>query len=128
MLHYNTTVDTNPQCTHTYVHISQQLDPLADTEQQETLYTNEVDASLFTTEKSTQCAFNITPSNLEIESQEDINDTPTTTLVFISTVNINIETYLEMHIYSIMILMHLLQRQIHSIITTRVTKPLLVFT
>ena len=40
------------------------------------LYTNEADASLFTTDTCTQCAFNIAPSNLETESQEDINDTP----------------------------------------------------
>ena len=57
------TPDTNPQCTHTYDHISQQLDSLADTEQQQMLYTNEVDVSLFTTDTSTQSAFNITPSN-----------------------------------------------------------------
>ena len=58
------TLDTNPQCTHTYDHISQQLDSLTDTVQQQMLYTNEADASLFTTDTSTQCAFNITPSNL----------------------------------------------------------------
>ena len=58
------------------VHISQQLDSLADAEQQQMLDTNEVDASLFTTDTSTQCAFTITPSNLETESQEDINDNP----------------------------------------------------
>ena len=40
------------------------------------LYTNDVDASLFTTDTSTQCAFNITPSNLETESQEGTNDNP----------------------------------------------------
>ena len=40
------------------------------------LYTNEVDASLFTTDTSTQCAFNITPLNLEAESVEGTNDTP----------------------------------------------------
>ena len=76
------------------------------------LYTNEADASLFTTDTSAQCAFNITPSNLE--SQEDVNDTTTTTLVFISTVNINIETLLEMHIHSIMILIMVM----HSVIKT----------
>ena len=69
------TADTNPQCTHTYDHISQQLDSLADAEQQQTLYTNEVDASLFTTDTSTLCAFNITSSNLETRSVEDTNDT-----------------------------------------------------
>ena len=78
MLHtrYYSTVDTNLQYTHTYDHISQQLNSLADAEQQQMLYTNEVNASLFTTDTSTQCAFNITPSNLETESQEDLNDTP----------------------------------------------------
>ena len=65
---------TNPQCTHTYDHISQQLDSLADTEQQQMLYTNEANASLFTTD--TRCAFNITPSDLETESQEEIHDHP----------------------------------------------------
>ena len=62
--------------THTYDHISLQLHSLADAEQQQTLHTNEVDASLFTTDTSMQCAFNITPSNLETESVEDINAIP----------------------------------------------------
>ena len=76
-IHYTmaSTLDTNPQCTHTCDHISQ-LDSLADAEQQQMLYTNEADASLFTTDTSTQCAFNITPSTLETESVEDMNDTP----------------------------------------------------
>ena len=39
------TVYPNPPCTHTYDHISQKLDSLADSEQQHTLYTNEADAS-----------------------------------------------------------------------------------
>ena len=33
-------------------------------------------ASLFTTDTSTLCAFNITPSKLETESQEDVHDHP----------------------------------------------------
>ena len=40
------------------------------------LHTNEVDASLFTTDTSTQCAFNIIPSNVETESMEDITNIP----------------------------------------------------
>ena len=40
------------------------------------LYTNEAGASLFTTDTSTPCAFNITPSKLETESQEDVHDHP----------------------------------------------------
>ena len=39
------------------------------------LHKNEADASLFTINISTQCACNITPSNLETESVEDTNDT-----------------------------------------------------
>ena len=65
----NDTLDTRPQCTHTYDHISQQLDSLADIEQQHKLYTNEVDASLFTSDTFTKCAFNIIPLNLEIEAE-----------------------------------------------------------
>ena len=48
------TVYPNPPCTHTYDHISQQLNSLADSEHQHTLYTNEADASLFTTDTATQ--------------------------------------------------------------------------
>ena len=62
----------NPPCTHTYDHISQQLDSLADSAQQHTVYTNETDASIFTTDTATQCAFNITPSNLDTEPLNDI--------------------------------------------------------
>ena len=63
----------NPPCTHTYDHISQQLDSLADSTQQQMLYTNEADASLFTTETVTQCAFNIIPSDLDTESPKDVH-------------------------------------------------------
>ena len=71
----NNTLDTRPQCTHTYDHISQQLDSLADIEQQHKLYTNEVDASLFTSDTSTQCAFNIIPLNLETEAENQSEKT-----------------------------------------------------
>ena len=67
--HDNNTLDTRPQCTHTYDHISQQLDSLADTDQQYKVYTSEEEASLFTSDTSTQCAFNIIPSNLETDAE-----------------------------------------------------------
>ena len=41
--------------------------------QQQTLYTDEADASLFTTDTATQCAFNIIPSDLDTESSKDIH-------------------------------------------------------
>ena len=40
------------------------------------LYTIEVDTLLFTTDTSTQRAFNIALSNLGTESEKDMNDTP----------------------------------------------------
>ena len=64
----------NPPCTHTYDHISQQLDSLADIAQQQMLYTNEADASLFTTDTATPCAFNIIPSDLATESPNDVHE------------------------------------------------------
>ena len=70
------TMHPNPPCTHTYDHISQQLDSLADSVQQHTMYTNETDASLFTTDTATQCAFNITPSDLDTEPSNDIPSHP----------------------------------------------------
>ena len=69
--HDNNTLDTRPQCTHTYNHISQQLNSLADTDQQHTVYTSEEEASLFTSDTSTPCAFNIIPSNLDTEAQNN---------------------------------------------------------
>ena len=59
------TMHPKPPCTHTYDHISQQLDSLADSTQQQTLYTNEMDASLLTTDTATPCAFNIIPSRFD---------------------------------------------------------------
>ena len=104
---------------------------LADAEQQQTLYTNEANASLFTTDTSTQCAFNITPSNLETDSVEDINDTPqnNTSIHFYSKHKYRHtfgDAHIQYHDFDNGVCIGL-QRQIHSIITTRVTKPLLVF-
>ena len=70
--------DTHPHCTHSYDHILQQIDKLTDAEQQQTLYTHEVDASLFTTDTSTQCPFNIIPSNLETEVEKCLGEQPKT--------------------------------------------------
>ena len=67
------TVHPNPPCTHTYDHISQQLNSLADSTQQQTLYTNEADVSLFTTDTAIQCAFNIITFNLDTEFPNDVH-------------------------------------------------------
>ena len=46
-------------CTHAYDHITQHVNNLDDPIQQHTVYTNEVDASLFTTDTTTPCEYNI---------------------------------------------------------------------
>ena len=46
-------------CTHAYDHITQHVDNLEDPMQQHTVYTNEVDASLFTMDTTTPCEYNI---------------------------------------------------------------------
>ena len=56
-------LDTRPQCTHTYDHISQQLNSLADTEKQHKVY------------MSIQCAFNIISSTLETKAENHTEKT-----------------------------------------------------
>ena len=73
--HDNNILDTRPQCTHTYDHISQQLNSLADTEQQHKVYTSEEDASLLISDTSTPCAFNIISSNLGTEAENHTEKT-----------------------------------------------------
>ena len=68
------TVYPNPPCTHTNDHISQTLDSLADSTQQQSLYTNETDESLFTTDTAAQCAFNIIPSDLDTDSSNNVHN------------------------------------------------------
>ena len=46
-------------CRHAYDHITQHVNNLEDPMQQHTVYTNEVDASLFTTDTTTPCDYNI---------------------------------------------------------------------
>ena len=100
----NNTPDTRPQCIHTYDHISQQLDSLANTEQQHKVYTSEVDTSLFTSDTSTQCAFNIILSNLETETDKLTEEALQNNTSIHFHRKHNIEILLEMHRYSIIIL------------------------
>ena len=44
-------------CTHAYNYITQHINNLEDLIQQHTLYTQEVDASLFTTDTTTPCDY-----------------------------------------------------------------------
>ena len=65
-------------CTHTYDHISQHVDNLEDPMQQHTVYTNEVDASLFTTDTTTPCDYNISGDmpNLNTSHENKSNTIP----------------------------------------------------
>ena len=53
-------------CTHTYDHITQHINNLEGPTQQHTIYTNEVDSSLFTTDTTTPCDYNISTDILNL--------------------------------------------------------------
>ena len=55
-------------CTHAYNHITQDINNLEDPTQQHTLCTQEVDASLFTTDTATLCDYNITDDVLNSDT------------------------------------------------------------
>ena len=55
-------------CTHAYDHITQHINNLEDPTQQHTLYTQEVDASLFTTDTTILCVYNITDNVLNSDT------------------------------------------------------------
>ena len=65
-------------CTHAYDHITQHINNLEDPIQQHTVYTNKVDASLFTTDTTTSCDYNISidTSNLNNSHENKSNTTP----------------------------------------------------
>ena len=54
-------------CTLAYDHITQHINSLADSTQQNTLYVMEENASLFTSDTTTPCNFNITEDTLDLE-------------------------------------------------------------
>ena len=124
----NNTLETRPKCTHTYDHISEQLDSLADTGQQHKVYTSEVNVSLFTSDASKQSTFNIIPSSLEMETNKQTEETPqNNTGIHFHSKHKYRDTFGDAQI------------QYHDFdngdaftykdkYTTRVTKPLLVFT
>ena len=58
-------------CTHAYDHITKNIDNLEDPTQQHTVYTNEVDASLFTTDTTTPCDYNISTNILNLNNLQE---------------------------------------------------------
>ena len=64
-------------CTHAYDHITQHIDNLEDPTQQHTVYTNEVDASLLTTDTNASCDYNITTSMPNSNKPQEIKNNTT---------------------------------------------------
>ena len=100
-------------CTHAYDHITQHVNNLDDPMQQHTVYTNEVDASLFTMYTTTPCDYiiNVDMSNLKVLMK--INPTLYHQEESIPKVNIHTKMSLAMLTSNIMILimvMHLLSQ------------------
>ena len=58
-------------CTHAYDHITQHINNLEDPTQQHTVYTNEVDASLFTMDTTTPCDYNISTDILDSDKLQE---------------------------------------------------------
>ena len=58
-------------CTHAYDHITHHIDNLEDPTQQHTVYTNEVDASLFTMDTTTPCDYNISTDILNSDKLQE---------------------------------------------------------
>ena len=80
-------------CTHAYDHITQHVDNLNDPVQQHTVYTNEVDASLFTTDTTTPCDYNINIDIPNPNSSQENNPTPHSQEEFILKVNMHIAMF-----------------------------------
>ena len=58
-------------CTHAYDHITQHINNLEDLTQQHTVYTNEVDVSLFTMDTTTPCDYNISTDILNSDKLQE---------------------------------------------------------
>ena len=89
-------------CTHAYNHITQHINNLDDPTQQNTLYTMEEDASLFTSDTATPCDYNITNgvqnSDIILEDKSKI----ISQWKFIPKVNITTEMSLVIQTYNTM--------------------------
>ena len=104
-------------CTHTYDHITQHVNNLEDPMQQHTVYTNEVDASLFTTDTTTPRDYNKLVLIRQIQTvPTKINPTPYRQEEFIPKVTINTEMFLAMLTSNIMILIMVM----HSLSQTNI--------
>ena len=72
--HRDSTIDNHSNtCTHDYHHITQSVQDLSDSTQQNTLHSIEENASLFADDTATHCNFNIIGQNSDTENANDTN-------------------------------------------------------
>ena len=72
--HRDSTIDNySNTCTHDYHHITQSVQDLSDSTQQNTLHSIEENTSLFTDDTATHCDFNIIDQNSDTENANDTN-------------------------------------------------------
>ena len=118
--HTNTQHEQHDQtltpCTHTYDHIPQHVDNLDDPIQQHTVYTNDVDASLFAMDTTTPCNYNINIDMPNLNSSHKTNPTPHCQEEFIPKVNIHTAIFLALLTSNIMILIMVM----HSLSQTNI--------
>ena len=91
-------------CTHACDHITQYINNLEDPTQQHTVYTHEVDASLFTTDTATVCEYNIMTDFTNSDNILKAKLTLYNQWEFIPEANINSEMFLAILTSNIMIL------------------------
>ena len=92
------------QCTHAYDHITQHINNLDDSTQQNTLYTMEEDESIFTSDTTVLCDYNITKGVQNSDTIWKENQKLYHQWEFIHKLNINIEMSLAILTYNIMTL------------------------
>ena len=72
--HRDSTIDNHSNtCTHDYHHITQSIQDLSDSTQQNTLHSIEENTSLYADDTATQCDFNIIGQNSDTENANDTN-------------------------------------------------------
>ena len=121
-------------CMHAYDHIAQQIHNLSDTPQQHTLHSMEQDASLFATDSTDPCYFNITNQDLDTNSSTLHNNSNQPQAHGIHALskhkyrNTFGEANTQHHNFDNCDSLTFKDKFIHCIVTTGITKPLLVFT
>ena len=102
--HRDSTIDNHSNtCTHDYHHITQSVQDLSDSTQQNTLHSIEQNVSVFAVDTATPCDFNIISQNFDTENANDIDtcqNNPTSTHIE----NMHTETLLANQTYNIMTL------------------------